>query len=426
MALKKDLDTKLIYDAVFRLCVEANTYLPKDVYEKLREYECKHQGQILQNAHLAEKKQRPLCQDTGQVVVFLDIGQDISICGEYIEDVINKAVADCYKERFYRKSIVKDALFERTNTGDNTPVIIHTSIKKGDVVEILLALKGGGAENTSQVKMFNPTASHAEIIEFIAKVASDAGENACPPMSLGIGVGGTIEQACLLAKRALYFGDEFDIEIDNVFETKILTSSTHIASLPVCVNTNCHSARHAKCSIVDGEIIYESNMRKVPSATVNKNANELATSDIYALKSLKKGENILLSGVVYTMRDAAHKRLVEMIESGKSLPLDLKDIIIFYAGPCPGAPNEIIGPIGPTTSRRMDAFAKKLFLNGLLGAIGKGEREIDAGLYFKLTGGVASLVQECVKKSELVAFEELGTEAIYRLEVEKLPLEVAW
>ena len=420
------MNTEIIYKAVYTLCEEANVRLPQEVYEKLAKFEHKYSEQILQNAHLAAKKCRPLCQDTGQVVVFLDLGQDIALQGEYIEDVINRAVADCYRDKFYRKSVVKDALNDRTNTKTNTPAVIHTRIVKGDKVKILLALKGGGAENTSAVKMFNPTASRDEIFHFIRQTVDQAGERACPPMSLGIGIGGTIEHACLLAKRALYFGENLDFTHPNVFEAKILTSSAHIASMPVCVNTNCSSDRYAKCTIVDGRIVFDFHGYETPAVKPDYDFfTQVKTSDIERLKSLKAGDKILLSGTIYTARDAAHKRLAQILERNETLPIDLKDIIIFFAGPCPAAPGEIIGPIGPTTSKRMDEFAEIMHKNGVLGVIGKGERGVDAGLYLKLPGGIACLVQDCVKKAEMVAFEELGAEAIYKLEVENLPLEVA-
>jgi fumarate hydratase subunit alpha len=181
MDLRKTLNTKIFYDVIYNLCKSANITLPYDVYKKLQKAHIAPdiKAQILKNAYLAHKTARPLCQDCGQVVIFLDLGQDIVLAGDYIEDVINKAVEDCYKNEFFRKSVVFDAIKNRTNTGTNTPCIIHTKIIKGDEIKILLALKGGGAENTSQIKMFNPTAQIDEIYDFIKQVALDAGKNAC-------------------------------------------------------------------------------------------------------------------------------------------------------------------------------------------------------------------------------------------------------
>lgn len=432
MDLGMDLNTDLIYKAIYVLCERANVRLPEDVYEKLKNFKGINEAcraQILQNAFLANENKRPLCQDTGQVIVFLEVGQDVHFAGDYIEDVINSAIEDCYKEKFYRKSVAADALSNRTNTGTNTPAVIHMQIVKGDAVKILLALKGGGAENTSQVKMFDPTAEKNEIFEFVKQVAHDAGENACPPMMLGVGIGGTIEKACILAKKALYKGEIEDIEIENVFETRMLTAPTHIASMPVCVNVNCHSARHSECLIKNNEIIFlENDSYKIPEIVLEKNGvKEIFTDEIEKIKNLKKGELIELSGTIYTARDAAHKKLVDMIERGEKLPLELnnlENLIILYAGPCPGAPGEIIGPIGPTTSKRMDKFAPILYKHGVLATIGKGDRGIDTdkNVYFKATGGVASYLKNCVKSCKIVTFEELGPEAIYRLDVEKFPV----
>jgi fumarate hydratase class I len=421
----KFLNTEKIYKAVYALCERANVHLPHEVFKKLADFPHKNREQILQNAHLAAKKCRPLCQDTGQVVVFLDVGQEVALTGEWVEAAINRAVSDCYRDKFYRKSIVADAL-ERENTKDNTPAIIHTRIVEGAQVEILVALKGGGAENTSKVKMFNPTATREEIFDFVRQTADECGENACPPMSLGVAIGGTLEQACLLAKRALYFGNDLDFAHENVFEAKILTSSTHIASMPVCVNTNCHCDRYASCSIIDGKIVFNFKEYQTPPVELNFDAQKLKTTDIESLKALNVGDKIFLSGTIYTARDAAHEKMAQMLAAGEKLPIELENIIIFYAGPCPAAPEEVIGPIGPTTSKRMDKFARIMCDAGALGAIGKGERTARAGLYFKLTGGVACLVQDCIKKAEVVAFQDLGTEAVYRLEVENLPLELSY
>lgn len=411
---------------------EANCILPKCIYEKLKKTKAvddETKSQILQNAYLAKKNMRPLCQDCGQVVIFLEIGQDIALTGDYLEDVINSAIADCYKNEFYRKSIVADAINNRENTKTNTPAIIHTRIVKGDEINILLALKGGGAENTSVVKMFNPTAGREEIYNFIKETIKETKGRACPPMSVGIGMGGTIEYACYLAKRALYYGVEREFDIEGVFELKELSAPTHIACLPVCININCHSARHSKCTIkeINGEYVIkfgneEYNIDEICNKT---NYIKVSTDEIKKIKELKKGDKIELSGIIYTARDMAHKRLVSMIQERKKLPFDLKNSIIFYAGPCPKNNNEVIGPTGPTTSSRMDKFAPVLYKEGVLATIGKGERKINEGIYFHMSGGVASLIKECIKNAEVIAFDDLGAEAIYKLAVKDIPLIVS-
>lgn len=428
MVLKQNLDTKIIYDAIFNLIEIANTNLPQDVYNKLSNYNCNYKNEILKNAYLAQSKKRPLCQDTGQVLVFLEIGQDVILNGEYVESAINRAVKDCYIKNFYRKSTVQDALYNRTNRGDNTPAIIHTQIVEGDEIKLMLGIKGGGSENMTFLKMFNPTASEAEIFEYVEKCAAEAGENACPPMSIGIGIGGCAETAAFLAKKALFFGKTIEKEVKNVFEIRIMTAPTHIACMPVCLNLSCHSKRSASAKIKNGEIIYTSSFQKYNDVETSSNAREIMVSDISALKNLKNDEEILLSGIIYTARDAAHQKLVQILEGGGKPPIELKNTVIFYAGPCPAAPGENIGPIGPTTSKRMDKFAPVLYENGVIATIGKGDRTIKGlnALYFKANGGIACVLQNCIKKCELVCFEELGTEAIYRLYVEKLPLKTVW
>jgi fumarate hydratase class I len=427
MDLKKTLNTKIFYDVIYNLCKSANTVLPYDVYKKLQnaDIEPDVKAQILKNAYLANKTSRPLCQDCGQVVFFLDLGQDIALVGDYIEDVINKAVEDCYKKNFLRKSVVEDAIKNRTNTGTNTPCIIHTKIIKGDEIKILLALKGGGAENTSQLKMFNPTADITEIYDFIKQVAFDTHKNACPPMSLGVGTGGTIEVAAMLAKRALYEGEDLPLKIDDVFEVKMLSAPTHIANLPVCVNTNCHSARHTSATIkASGDVQYHFKDYDIKDVEISSNAQKIHTSEIEKIKKLVRGDKILLSGTILTARDQAHKRLCDMIEKGEKLPVELNNAIIFYCGPAPKKEGEVIGPLGPTTSKRMDKFAPLLYKKGVIATIGKGERTIKEGRYLTVTGGVACLLKECVKKCKTVAFEDLGAEAIYELEIENMPLTV--
>ena len=216
------MNTKLIYEAVYNMLILANTRLDINYYEKIKNFDSKIKKEILKNAYLAYKSKRPLCQDTGQVVVFIKIGQDIKLEGDFIEDVINKAVEDCYKDNFYRKSVVKDAVFDRANTNTNTPSIIHTKFQKGDEISILIGIKGGGAENMTRLKMMNPTSTLDEILEFAKETVLTAGENACPPMTVGIGAGGCAETAAINAKYALFKGKKLEYKIENVIETKMV------------------------------------------------------------------------------------------------------------------------------------------------------------------------------------------------------------
>jgi len=418
-----NLNSEIIYKTVYNLCVRANTVLPKEIYCNIKD------ELILENAYLARKNNRPLCQDTGMVIVFVEIGQGVSIKGEYLNKTINRAVADCYKNELYRKSVVKNALFNRTNTQDNTPAIIYTEIIPENLVRITVGIKGAGAENMSKIKMFNPGATESEIIDFIAETANLAGEKACPPYDIGIGIGGTMDYACILAKKALFlnnskaneqFENEILKKIPNAIRVKVLTYASHIASLSVCVNLNCHSSRHATAEIKGGQVFYTNEEYETQEITPCGKEN-IQKVNIDELKNVKIGEKVLYSGVLYTARDAAHKKIVEDIKNGKKPPFEPKNAVIFYAGPAPSKEGEIIGPIGPTTSRRMDSYAPFLYEQGVLATIGKGEREAK-GLYFTIKGGISNVIQKCVKSSEIIAYPELGTEAIRRLEVENLPL----
>ncbi len=455
-----EISTNLIKEAVYDLCFEANTCLCDEVYSKiLKNYETQTDtklknilGLILKNAKTAYEKKLPLCQDTGQVVVFLEVGQDVLIKGEFIEEAINSAVSKCYIDNFFRKSVVKNAVFDRANTKNNTPVIIHTKFVKGEELNIKVLIKGAGSENKSRLEMMLPTASEEEIIQKISNHILAADVNACPPMFIGVGIGGTSEKAMILSKEALVYDDfsqrerefaqkikaEVNKNADNIYkncyveDVKVLTSSTHIACLPVAITVNCHSDRVASCTISDNKITYNN---KIPNFVEVTNdyfqVKEIQTTDISAIRKLQQGEEALLTGEIYVARDMAHKKMFEMIERGESLPFDIKDKIIFYAGPCPNKDGEIIGSIGPTTASRMDKYAEKFYNIGLLATIGKGSRSKSVAdcikknnaKYFSTVGGIAALLSETVKEKELIAFEELGAEALYKIKVEKFPIK---
>lgn len=490
------VDSQVIEKAVYNLCIEANTVLPDDVFIKIldaynseKNLEAKQAlGLILKNAQMAYEKKMPLCQDTGQVLVFIK-GSGKCIPDNIVE-IINKSVEKAYEENFFRKSVVKNAIFGRENTKTNTPCIIYTEITDKDELEIELLIKGGGSENVSTLSMLSPTASEDEIAEFVVSVIEKAQAKACPPYFIGIGIGGTMEYAGILSKKALLLEENIDKNHKNLAEkiknavndlgigaaglggastaldVKILTDFTHIACMPVAVTINCHSSRHAKCKIKEnGEWQMEKRRQDAwmrgciansfHSSTPlhflssKNNYTKVHASDVQALKELNEGQNILLSGEIYTARDMAHKRLVEMIEKGEKLPFDIKNKIIFYAGPCPAGKchsvksqlntpqaeeNEcVIGSIGPTTSARMDKFAPILYEKGILATIGKGERSEEVkitlkqvgGLYFTVIGGIACYLAGKFIKKELVAFKDLGTEAVYKFEVKDLPLKLS-
>lgn len=434
------ISSNSLKEAIKTLLIKANTTLDKSVFDKLSEIEDKDKKIfILENCRIANETKRPLCQDTGQVLVFLKLPFDFSF-GYDFKKVINEAVEETYKEEFYRKSVVKNAISDRTNTLTNTPAIIYTDFEDRQSLKIDILIKGGGAENMSFIEMFNPTASKEEIINELSKKITERAKNACPPLFIGIGAGGTMEFASLLSKKALFEGieDQFCKEInklckEDVLSVKILTSSAHIASLPVAVTINCHSNRHAGCEIGNNGVIFNDikyDFKKItPDFSEYKKIN---TKNIEEIRNLKTGEKVLLSGTIYTMRDAAHKKVAELIEKGEPLPFEIKNSIIFYAGPAPKKDDEVIGPIGPTTAKRMDKFAPKLYDMGCLATIGKGERSNgitnacirNKAHYFTAIGGIACYLQKSFKKAQLIAFEELGTEAIYKFEIEDMPLYI--
>lgn len=450
----KYVDSNFIEDVVYELCIKANTLFDPDLYNALlQKYKnslniddkTKYTN-ILNNINLAAESKRPLCQDTGQVVVFVELGNKAVITNKTINNAVNDGVNKAYTNNFYRKSVVKNAIFDRTNTKNNTPVLIYTDIVEGDKINIHLMVKGAGSENCSAVKMFTPGVSREEIFSFIKDSIIRSGEKSCPPLVLGIGIGGTMDYAALLSKKAFFHileADEKAFVADllkylgdtasNILDIRLMTSSTHIASLPVALTFNCHSMRHASCVINGDSVVYkpkkENNFLRIEN---DFSAKEILCSDIAALSSLKSGDNFLLTGEIYTARDAAHKKFKEYYDLNKKLPVDFKGKIVFYAGPCPAAAGEIIGPIGPTTSARMDEYCELMYSNGLFASIGKGERSNEAkniiekykGRYFIAQGGIACLLSKCVKHAEIVAFDELGTEAVRKLYVERLPLKV--
>lgn len=467
------ISAKVIEDVVYDLCVQANTTLNEDVFSKIvHAYEQETNAEaknalalILKNAQMAQEKNMPLCQDTGQVLVFVS-GKCFP---EGLNNAINAGVTRAYEDNSFRKSVVKNAVFDRYNTRTNTPCIIYTDFCDSDDIEISLLIKGAGSENASSVKMLSPTASEDEIVEYVVSVVKSTGAGACPPYFIGVGIGGTMEYAGILSKKALLMDNHIDashhVLADKIkhainelnigaaglggattaLDVRVLTDFTHIASMPVAVTINCHSFRHAKWRMGEQKTVngkrdtfmsLRGNSLAIDEA-IQKECNSLKvnSSDILTLKSLKQGQNILLSGELYTARDMAHKKLVEMIQNGEPLPFDLKNKVIFYAGPCPSSnscDSCVVGSIGPTTASRMDKFAPILYKEGVLATIGKGDRSEDVkhaiketgGLYLSAIGGIACYLSECFVKKELIAFEELGTEAIYRFKVVDLPLRV--
>lgn len=439
----QEISVSLIEKAIYEMCYEANLFLPEEVYEKLEKSSVldKQNEFILKNAYVASQNRRPLCQDTGQVVVFISVGQDVKLLDGSLESAINSAVRRCYSENYFRKSVVKNALSDRANTGDNTPCVVHFDMVEGDEIDIKIMIKGGGSENVTGAKMLNPTLSKSQVYQEILEIVKKADKNACPPIFVGIGVGQTLENALLLSKKAILEGEEyeelceflnenFDIGLKMpVLGVKMLTKSTHIASMPLGVTILCHSNRYHSCKIKNNEIFYTTKMSNPKNIEVEFLAKEISDDNL-ALKGVQAGEKVLFSGKIYTARDLAHKKLTEMLKKGEKMPFDLQNSVIFYAGPCPKALNEVSAPIGPTTAKRMDDFAIELYERGVVATIAKGVRservlkylKQSGKKYFEVQGGIASYLAGCVKTSRVVAFEDFGAEAIYELDVEKLPL----
>ncbi len=471
------ISSDTITKTVSELCRYANIYVYKDLYDSILQAYNKETaesakdilGQLLQNIELAAKKQRPICQDTGMAVVFAELGQNIVIKGENIELAINKGVENAYKENYFRKSVVDDAVFERKNTGTNTPAVIHYEMIPGDSVKITVAPKGFGSENMSAIAMLKPAVGEEGLKQFVIESIKKAGSNPCPPIKIGIGIGGTFEKAALLSKKALLKPIKSETELVKNQETdcfakleleltreinglkigaaglggdttllgvSVLGYPTHIASMPVAVNVCCHAARHATAIITGEEVDFLLDELKTDfhnGVDTKLEGLKVNADDAELIKKLKKGEKVLLTGEIYTGRDAAHRKLVERINNDEPLPFELKDKLIYYVGPCPSVNGEIIGPAGPTTACRMDKYAPVLMDKGLLGSIGKGMRSLEViqsikknkAIYFIATGGAASLLAEKISSCELIAYPELGPEAIYKINVIDFPLIVA-
>ena len=431
-------------------------------------------AQILINSRLCAEGKRPICQDTGIVVVFLKVGMSVQWEGDMVlEDMVNEGVRRAYlnPDNVLRASILSDPAGARKNTKDNTPAVIHTQIVPGSEIDVKVAAKGGGSENKAKLAMLNPSDS---IVDWVEKTLPTMGAGWCPPGMLGIGIGGTAEKAAVLAKESLMGPidihelrargpsnrvEELRLEImdranslgigaqglgglTTVLDVKILDYPTHAASLPVAMIPNCAATRHAHFTL-DGSGIAEFEPPSLdlwPEIVwdVGPRARKvnLDTLTPEAIASWKPGETLLLSGTMLTGRDAAHKRLLAILEKGEGLPegVDFENKFIYYVGPVDPVRDEVIGPAGPTTATRMDKFTDELLeKTGLIGMIGKaerGEEGIEAikkhkAVYLMAVGGAAYLVSKAIRKARIVAFEDLGMEAIHEFTVEEMPVTVA-
>ncbi len=429
-------------------------------------------GQILINSKMCALGHRPLCQDTGSVNVFIKVGLKANLeLTDELEDVINQGVALGYQDpsNTLRYSIVSDPAGKRVNTKNNTPAVIHYSVNNSDKVEITVAAKGGGSENKSKFAILNPSDS---VYDWVMNNVRNMGAGWCPPGILGIGIGGNPEKSMLLAKESLMSHVDIhelqargaknaleelrlklyeDINkigigaqglggVTTVLDVKILDYPCHAASLSVAMIPNCAATRHIHFELDgNGSALFEKPDLdlwpdlELPMDTIKRvNIEDLTKEN---LSQFSSGDTLLLSGKILTARDAAHKKIVEYKNANKPLPngVDLENRFIYYVGPVDPVRDEAVGPAGPTTSTSMDKFTKDMMEINILGMIGKAERKqptIDlikeyGSIYLIATGGAAYLISQSIKKSKVVAFEELGMEAIYEFEVKDMPVTVA-
>ncbi len=431
-------------------------------------------AQILTNSRMCAEGHRPVCQDTGIVNVFIKAGMDLRWdTHRSLQELVDEGVRRGYlnDENRLRPSIVADPLFTRKNTGDNAPAVVHVEMVAGNRVEVTVAAKGGGSENKAMFAMLNPSDS---IVDWVVATVPEMGAGWCPPGMLGIGVGGTADKAMVLAKEALMQPidmhellergpknqlEELRIEIyekvnalgigaqglgglTTVLDVKIKTFPTHAASKPVAMIPNCAATRHAHY-VLDGSgpvaldppsLDLWPDVRWKPSKAARRvDLDALTRKEV---SGWKPGQTLLLSGKMLTGRDAAHKRLAELLKAGQALPsgVDLKGRVIYYVGPVDAVKGEAVGPAGPTTATRMDKFTGQLLeKTGLFAMIGKAERgpaAVEAirrhkAAYLIAIGGAAYLVSKAIRKARVVAFEDLGMEAICEFEVKDMPVTVA-
>jgi len=462
-------------------------YHPKDFIDALYEAYLKEEnpaakdaiGQILINSRMCAQGKRPVCQDTGIVTAFVKVGMKIQWESDLtVQELVDEGVRRAYsnQDNPLRASIVKNPVGPRVNTKDNTPAVVHVELVAGDKVEVIVAAKGGGSENKTKFVMLNPNDS---IVDWVLKTVPTMGAGWCPPGMLGLGIGGTAEKAMVMAKESLMDpvdihelkekGAETSVEklrleimekvnqlgigaqglggLTTVLDIKIKDCPTHAASLPVAMIPNCAATRHAHFTL-DGsgpsfiEAPKLSDWPEIPAQDQSQlkrvDLNNITQQEI---DSWQPGDSLLLNGKILTGRDAAHKKIKDLIDNGEALPegVDFEGRFIYYVGPVDPVGDEVVGPAGPTTSTRMDKYSELMLSDkseggmGLMGMIGKSERGDVAlksiakhrSVYLMAVGGAAYLVSKAIKESRVVAFSELGMEAIYEFTVEDMPVTVA-
>ncbi|PUA18239.1 fumarate hydratase [Glaciimonas sp. PCH181] len=457
-------------------------YHPADYIQHLaRAYEAEQSpaakdaiAQILTNSRMCAEGKRPICQDTGIVNVFLKIGMDVRFEGfkGTITDAVNEGVRRGYlhPDNVLRASIVADPHFERKNTKDNTPAVVHMELVQGNTIDVQIAAKGGGSENKTKFVMLNPSDS---LVDWVMKTVPTMGAGWCPPGMLGIGIGGTAERAMLMAKQVLMEDinmydllkrgpenktEELRIELfqkvnalgigaqglgglTTVLDVKIMMHPTHAASKPVAMIPNCAATRHGHF-VLNGSgpaFMEPPSLSDWPEVhwtpdTEKSTSVNLDTLTKAEVASWKPGQTLLLNGKMLTGRDAAHKRIQEMLGRGEKLPVDFTNRVIYYVGPVDPVRDEAVGPAGPTTATRMDKFTDMMLeQTGLISMIGKAERgpatiesiKKHKSAYLMAVGGAAYLVSKAIKSARVLAFEDMGMEAIYEFDVKDMPVTVA-
>ncbi len=458
-------------------------YHPEDFITNLtRAYELEESpaakdamAQILINSRMCAEGHRPVCQDTGIVTAFVKVGMETRWDNDgkpliTVQQMVDEGVRRAYllPDNKLRASILADPAFSRKNTGDNTPSVVSVEMVPGGEVDVTVAAKGGGSEAKSKFAMLNPSDS---IVDWVLKTVPTMGAGWCPPGMLGIGIGGTAEKAMVMAKESLM--DPIDMQelkargpknkieelrielydkinklgigaqglggLTTVLDIKILDYPTHAANLPVAMIPNCAATRHAHVHL-DGSgpvALDPPSLEAWPSLTYDVSKAKRVNLDGIThdeVRSWQPGEVLLLSGKLLTGRDAAHKRMTDMLNRGEKLPVDLKGRFIYYVGPVDAVRDEAVGPAGPTTATRMDKFTRQMLSEtGLYGMVGKAERgdaAIEAirdhqAVYLMAVGGAAYLVSKAIKSSKVLAFADLGMEAIYEFEVKDMPVTVA-
>ncbi len=430
-------------------------------------------AQILTNSRMSAEGRRPICQDTGIATVFLKVGMNVRWDATMsVAEMINEGVRRAYNDpdNKLRASVLADPAGKRSNTKDNTPAVIHYEIVAGDDVEVICAAKGGGSEAKSKMAMLNPSDS---IVDWVLKTVPTMGAGWCPPGILGIGIGGTPEKAMLLAKESLMApvdiheliergasnrAEELRLELyekvnalgigaqglgglTTVVDVKVLDYPTHAANLPVAMIPNCAATRHVHFHLHgDGPAqLPPPKLEDWPKVTWQANTEtatrvDLATLTPEQVASWTPGQTLLLNGKMLTGRDAAHKRIADMLAKGEKLPVDFTNRVIYYVGPVDPVRDEVVGPAGPTTATRMDKFTETMLAQtGLIAMVGKAERgpaAIEAiqkhkSAYLMAVGGAAYLVAKAIKGARVVGFEDLGMEAIYEFDVVDMPVTVA-